>query len=221
MFEKAGVRLSRLPLVGLGSVCRRQSTTRIGAIIASLNPLILALLAPRMLGEMLTARKAVGLALGFGGVTVMMIVRGGTQTARPTDVGLATLGVLAFVFSIILFKRIQDRHDLLTVNATQLSSAALALIPAALLFEGPLRLAPTPELVASLAYLVVIISVGASLLWFSLLARGQASRVSAFYFLTPVFGLALGALFLGEHIGPRDGAGLVLITAGIFLVQRS
>jgi drug/metabolite transporter (DMT)-like permease len=207
--------------LGLSYLALQHLSSGMGAIIASLNPLILALLAPRMLGEMLTARKAVGLALGFGGVTVMMIVRGGTQTARPTDVGLATLGVLAFVFSIILFKRIQDRHDLLTVNATQLSSAALALIPAALLFEGPLRLAPTPELVASLAYLVVIISVGASLLWFSLLARGQASRVSAFYFLTPVFGLALGALFLGEHIGPRDCAGLVLITAGIFLVQRS
>jgi drug/metabolite transporter (DMT)-like permease len=207
--------------LGLSYLALQHLSSGMGAIIASLNPLILALLAPRMLGEALTVRKALGLALGFGGVTTMMVARAGTQTARPTDVGLATLGVFAFAFSSILFKRIQDRHDLLAVNATQLSSAALALIPAALAFEGPLRLTPTPELVTSLAYLVIIISVGASLLWFSLLARGEASRVTAFYFLTPVFGLALGTLFLGEHTGPRDFAGLALITAGIFLVQRS
>ncbi|MBV9170770.1 MAG: EamA family transporter, partial [Chloroflexi bacterium] len=64
------------------------------------------------------------------------------------------------------------------------------------------------------------LSVGASLLWFWLLSRGAASRVSAYYFLTPIFGLIFGATFLGEQIGPGDLVGLVAVAAGIVLVQR-
>ena len=69
-------------------------------------------------------------------------------------------------------------------------------------------------MIASFAYLVAVLSVGASLLWFWLLSRGDASRVSAFYFLTPVFGLLFGALFLSETVGPSDLFGLVAIAAG-------
>jgi drug/metabolite transporter (DMT)-like permease len=66
----------------------------------------------------------------------------------------------------------------------------------------------------------VVLSVGASLLWFWLLSRGAASRVSSFYFLTPIFGLAFGALLLGEAVGPGDVAGLIAVALGIVLVQR-
>ena len=78
----------------------------------------------------------------------------------------------------------------------------------------------TPVVIWSFVYLVAMLSVGASLLWFWLLSRGAASRVSAFYFLTPIFGLAFGALLLGEAIGPGDALGLVAVALGIVLVQR-
>lgn len=182
--------------LGLNYLSLVHLSAGMGAIIASLNPILLTAFAPWLLAEPLTLRKALGMVLGFGGVTLMMIARAGTQTARPADVGLATLGVLAFVFSTVLYKRIHERHDLLATNAAQLGSAGLIMIPAAWALEGPFRpVHVTPELAASLAYLVLVISIGASFLWFSLLARGQATRVSAFYFLTPAFGLGLGALF--------------------------
>jgi drug/metabolite transporter (DMT)-like permease len=63
--------------------------------------------------------------------------------------------------------------------------------------------------------------VGASLLWFWLLSRGAASRVSAFYFLTPVFGLFFGAALLNETVVPTDAVGLLAIALGIVIVQRS
>jgi drug/metabolite transporter (DMT)-like permease len=69
--------------------------------------------------------------------------------------------------------------------------------------------------------LVLVISVGASLIWFWLLTNGSASVVSAYYFLTPVFGLALGAVLLGEHVGWTDLGGLIAIAGGIALVQRA
>ena len=70
-------------------------------------------------------------------------------------------------------------------------------------------------------YVVLVMSLGASLLWFWLLTHGEASRVSAYYFLTPVFGLALAALLLHEPVGLRDTGGLIAIALGISLVQRT
>ena len=76
-------------------------------------------------------------------------------------------------------------------------------------------------MLASFAYLVLVLSVGASMLWFWILRHGEASRVSAYYFLTPVFGLLLGALLLNERLVPLDAAGLALIASGLWLTSRA
>jgi drug/metabolite transporter (DMT)-like permease len=192
----------------------------IGSIVASTNPLILALVAPRLLNEPLSWLKALGLALGFGGVVGVTLARTGSTSSRPSEVGLAFVGVVSNVASTILFKRARGSSDLLAINAIQLVAAGLSLIPVALLLEPSPAVQIGPELIASFVYLVAVLSVGASLLWFWLLSHGAASRVSAFYFLTPIFGLAFGALLLGESIGPGDMVGLVAVALGILLVQR-
>jgi drug/metabolite transporter (DMT)-like permease len=93
-------------------------------------------------------------------------------------------------------------------------------VPAALFFEGAPRVSFPAPVVFSLVWLVLVMSIGASLLWFWLLRHGDASRVSAFYFLTPVFGLLLGALLLGERLTALDGVGLAVIALGLVLVTR-
>lgn len=198
-----------------------------GAIVASTNPLVLALLAPRFLGERLTWQKMAGLVLGFGGVILLVEARSGTTMALPRDVLLAFVGVLSSVVSTLLYKKFGTEHSLIAINAIQLVVAGLGMIPAALLAYGlPLtgfsfHIVVTPELIASFVYLVLVLSVGASLIWFWLLRHGEASRVTAFYYLTPVFGLALSALFLHEPVGWHDLFGLAAIAAGISIVQRS
>ena len=191
-----------------------------GAIVASLNPLVLALVAPRALGEALGARKAIGLAFGFGGVLLIVASRTGTGTAAPLDVLLAVGGVCASVASTILFKRFAGGQDLLALSAVQMLAASLVLVPVAWLVAGVPQVHMTTELGISFAYLVLVLSVGATIVWFWLLERGEASRVSAFYYLTPAFGLALSALLLHERVAPRDVAGLVAIAGGIVMVQR-
>jgi drug/metabolite transporter (DMT)-like permease len=192
-----------------------------GAILSSTNPLILALVAPQLLGERLTQLKILGLTLGFGGVLALVYARTGTGTAAPLDVMLALTGVCAAVASTILYKRAGIKQGLVAFNAVQLLAAGFTLVPAAALASGMPQVVPTWQLAASFAWLVLVVSAGASLLWFWLLSHGEASRVSAYFFLTPVFGLALAALFLHERVGAADLIGLGAIAAGIALVQRA
>ena len=198
----------------------RHLSAGMGSIVASTNPLILALLAPWLLKEPLTPRKLAGLVLGFSGVVLAMHTRAHSQEARIQDVLLAATGVVGFVFSNILYKRMQVRPHPLVLNAAQLFLAGVALVPVALAVEGPPRIPWTFPVVASLTFLIVVLSIGASMLWFWILHHGEASRVSAYFFLTPVFGLFLGALLLGEPLAPLDGVALLVISVGLWLVTR-
>ncbi len=198
----------------------RHLASGVGAIVASMNPLVLAIFAPYFLRERLTPLKIGGLLLGFGGVVAVMLARTGSGSANPPDVLLAFAGVIASVAATILFKRACGGLDLRMTTSLQLLSASVVLVPFAVWLEGPPHVLWSPRIVAAFVYLVVVISIGASLLWFWLLKRGEASRVSAFYFLTPIFGLFIAYLLLGEQVATRDIGGLAAIAAGIFLVQR-
>ena len=207
--------------LGLTYVALRHLSAGMGSIIASTNPLILALVAPSLLGEPLTRRKLIGLLLGFSGVVLAMHARAGTQTARLSDVMLALGGVLAFVFSNILYKRMRARPHPLVLNGGQLFCAGVALVPAALALEGVPHIVWTAPLIWSLAFLILVLSVGASMLWFWILQHGEASRVSAYFFLTPVFGLLLAATLLNEQLTRQDALALLVIATGLWLAAHS
>jgi len=206
--------------LGLNYEALRHLSAGMGSIVASTNPLILALLAPWLLREPLTPRKVTGLLLGFSGVLLAMYTRATTQEARPVDVLMSATGVLAFVFSNILYKRMHMRPHPVVLNAAQLLLAGVVLVLPALILEGPPHVRWTAEVVSSLVFLVVVLSIGASMLWFWILQHGEASRVSAYFFLTPVFGLLLGAAILGEPLSKLDGLALAVIAFGLWLVTR-
>jgi drug/metabolite transporter (DMT)-like permease len=206
--------------LGFTYLALRHLSSGMGAIIASTNPLLLALAAPKLLGEPLTKRKLTGMVLGVSGVIIAMYTRAGSQAARPGDVLLAVGGVIGSVASTLVYKRMQDRPHPLMVNAVQLFAAGLFCVPVALLLHGAPAVHFTTTVVVALTYLILVMSIGASLLWFWLLRHGDASRVSAWYFLTPVFGLLLGSLILNEHLRPLDALGLFVIAVGLLLVTR-
>lgn len=173
-----------------------------------------------MLPERLTRRKIAGMLLGFSGVLIAMVSRAGTQVARPVDVLLAVAGVVCSVASTVVYKRMSDRPHGLMLVAVQLVAAGIFCLPCALVLHGAPAIRFTGTVLIALTYLVVVMSIGASLLWLWLLRHGDASRVSAWYFLTPVFGLLLGAAILGERLRSLDAVGLVVIALGLVLVTR-
>src|SRR5262249_32132793 len=71
---------------------------------------------------------------------------------------------------------------------------------------------PSALAIGSMAYQTV---------WFALIARYSASRLSAFTFLTPLFGVAAGHLVLGDPLTPAFAAAVALVAVGLMLVNRA
>lgn len=84
------------------------------------------------------------------------------------------------------------------------------------------RVAATPSMLAtgSLIYQTFWIVGFSYLAWFALVLRYSASRLSAFTFLTPIFGVAAGHLVLGEPLTPGFVLAVALVVAGLVLVNR-
>lgn len=193
------------------------SVARASIIFYSM-PVFVALVAHFLIpGEAMNRRKVAGLALAMGGVAWVM--------ADPGEASLA--GDIAALFGAIFWAGIA-----LTVRLTplervapevqlmsQLAISAVLLTLLSPLF-GPLLREPTALHWAALAFQAVAVASFGYLFWFFLLKRYPASAVASFSFLSPVFGVLLGWLMLGENIGPEIIGGLVLVAIGITLINR-
>jgi drug/metabolite transporter (DMT)-like permease len=190
------------------------------AIIASTHPLVLTLIAPLVLKEMWTTGKLGGVLLGFTGVCFVMSTRIGTNDSLPGMAWVAA-GVLSLILGTLLFKRYPVPEPLLITNSVQLLSSAVILLPFALLESRSSDIYPSWQLLIGLSYVTLAVNTIGMTIWLWLLQRGEASKVSTYFFLTPILGLAISAVLLGDSFGLRESMGLVAIACGIYLVNRS
>jgi drug/metabolite transporter (DMT)-like permease len=205
-----------LSYVGMGSV-----SSGLTALVISANPVLAAVLAAVFLAERLTWRKTAGLGLGIVGVAIVVQGRlaGGVDHASGLVFIFAAL--ISLVAGTILFKRLAPTGDLWVGNGVQSLAAGLALLPVALASENIGDIVPTWRLAFVFAFLVLLVSVFAYLLWFELLSVAGATAASAWHFLMPPLGLMFGWLVLGEAVAPADLVGIVPVAVGIWLVTRA
>lgn len=208
--------LSHGVYLGLAFIGMRTTPAGLTTLLVSTTPLLTAALAVPLLREPASLRKFVGLLLGVIGVSVVVSQR--AKLTMPDGFGLSciALGTVVLSFGNILMKRV-TQHDLLPVIGAQLFASGLLLLPFAWSLEG-LRLQWDWPLLASLGYLAIVVSIGASMLWIWLLKHGAASSVSSFHLLNPLFGAVLASTFLAEPLYVSDALGAVPIIAGIALV---
>jgi drug/metabolite transporter (DMT)-like permease len=207
--------------LGIGYLGLRSISSGLSALIISANPVLTAVLAALFLGERMTWRKTAGLLLGVGGVVVVVESRLAGGADNPAGIALTLVALVSLVAGTILFKRFAPSGGLWVGNGVQSLSAGLALVPFALAFESAGDIAPSWRLLAALAYMVLIVSVFAYLLWFQMLTVSGATAASSYHFLMPPLGLLFGWLLLGEPVAATDLAGIVPVAIGIYLVTHA
>ena len=188
------------------------------ALIASLQPVLVALAAPRLTGEVVGAKRWAGLALGLAGAVLVIATRGDLR-ASPFGVLAASTAVLAISAGTVYERRFGVGEHPVTANLVQYGVGFLALLPPAFLVER-LRFHATPGLGLSLAYLAVGNSLVSITLLFAMIRRGEASRVSALFFLVPPLAALIALAVLHEALPALAWVGMVLAALGVVLATR-
>jgi drug/metabolite transporter (DMT)-like permease len=204
---------------GLFWEAMRTESAGMAVVVGSLVPILTAACAGPLLGERLTFAKFTGLLLGLGGA--VFVVR--NRLAMGEDPG-GTLYLVAGLFAMtagtILFKKLAPATTLSVAVGVQQLSAGIALLAVGLATENPSRIVPGPAYVLTMLWFVLVVSVGAMLLWFLLLRSGTATAATSLHFLMPPLGLLMTWAVLGEKLHPSDLLGIVPVALGIWLATR-
>jgi len=192
----------------------------VAAVITSLQPVLTAVLAVRVLGERLWLAQRAGLVVGLVGVGLVLAPGLRGAHAVPLSGVLACLLGLASGTAATLY---QKRHGgdvpLLSGTAVQYAAAAALLLLAAGV-TGQHRIEWTGRFVLALAWLVLVLSLGAVLLLLVLLQRGTASGVSSLLYLVPPATALEALLLFDERLAAISVLGIVVAAVGVALVVR-
>jgi len=174
--------------------------------------------------ERLSRWQMAGLLLAFAGVAWAFAEGFTTPAAGQHQLVGDALGVLAGVLWGATTLAIRGSRlgsaDAEKTLLYQLAVSGVLLFGAALVAGSPVPARLSALVWASLFFQVVIVTFASYLVWFWLIRSYPATRLSSFTLLTPVFGLLMGALLLGEPITLRLVLALAAVALGIVLVNR-
>ena len=187
-----------------------------------LSPFVVAIGAHLFLqGDRLTFLKVLGLVSAFTGIFV--VFGGRPKTAKATmflgDILQITAGVLWGATTLYIKKFMTNRVEPIHTFLYQLFFSIPILLMVSIILEPKWIYKIDPPVIASLFYQSVIIAFVTYFIWFKLIHKYSVSRLSAFTFFTPIFGVVFGIFLLHEELTVSLLIGLPMVSMGIFLVN--
>jgi drug/metabolite transporter (DMT)-like permease len=198
------------------------TTAARGALTLSTMPLMTMLVGAALGIETLTLRKTAGVLIAMAGVLFALAF--GLSNA-PAGAWRGELVMFAATFCMSLYnvwsRPFIARSDPLAFLTAGMGAAAFCLLVWALAIRGFDAAAQfgTPQWLA-IAYLGVIGSAGAFILWVFALSRTSPTKTAVTITVNPVFASIVGAVAIGEGIGLNLIVGLAAVAVGIWLAAR-
>ncbi len=170
--------------------------------------------------ERLTARKVIGVGLGFLGVAVAIGLRNLTSFSIQS---IAQIAIIAGTFSYALassWARAKLSHLPPEVAAAgMLTGSTVVLLPAALLIDGPVTLSLHSDTWIAIGYYAVIATAGAYLLYYRVLAMAGSGNLMLVTLVIPPVAIVLGAYARDETLTPQAFAGFALLAVGLLILN--
>jgi len=186
------------------------------ALVVSMQPVLVALLAPAMVGEAVGLRRWLGLLLGLAGAGLVIYARSRIEVTNPWGVGAAVGALVCMTAATLLEKRFALKVHPLSANLVQYVVGVAAILPLAA-WREPMYVDWSPGFMGALAYLVIGNSIIAITLMLAMVRAGEASRVSALLFLVPPLAALIAFFLIGEPMPPLAWAGMAVAAAGVAL----
>jgi len=191
----------------------------ISALIPGLQPIIAATIANRWLGERVSGLQWFGLALGLAGVVLVLHDR--TITGAGSWIGWTAsfASLIGIALGTLYQKRFCGGIDWRTGNFVQYLTAAVMFWIAALLFETR-DIRWTGEFIFAIAWLTIVLSIGAVTLMYWLIRRSAATGFSSLFYLVPAVTALFAYALFGEKLDVLSLAGMLVCAVGVFVVSR-
>jgi drug/metabolite transporter (DMT)-like permease len=173
-------------------------------------------------GDRLSLNKVIGLILAFSGVVILLSKHFGMPDPKQLLGDLLALSAAilwaatTIYIKIRLVGKVSHHH---TLFYQTIFSIPILFILSALFDEEPIRYI-NGLILLSIAYQGIIVAFMSYLLWFFLVHSYPVSRLSAFTFLTPIFATLAGVVLLNEPLTFRVILALILVSIGIYIVNR-
>ncbi len=192
----------------------------VAALISGLQPLLTGALAGPLLGERVSGRRWLGIAVGFCGALLVLEpnLRGVGAVPRAAVLACA-VAMIGITLGTLWQKRVGADTDLRSGAAVQFFGGFAVVLPLALATEHhPFVLAP--DLFIGLAWSVLVLSVAAALLLLRLIRGGAVARVTSLFYLVPPFTALMALALFGEALVPVQIGGMAVAAVGVALANR-
>jgi len=188
----------------------------LAALIVGLQPVVTAFFAPAI-GERVSTRQWFGFALGFVGVLLVVVDKIVVVALPVTSIALAVGGLASITIGTLYQKKRCPSFDIRAGTLIQFSASLLVTMPLALLFET-WNVRFTPSFIGAWMWSVFVLSIGGMALLFPLIRRGEATRVTSLFYLTPPVTALMAWIAFGERFSQRALLGMACAVVGVALV---
>ena len=215
-----GTLVQGIYLGGVFVAIHRGVPAGLASLIVGLQPILTAVLAGRLLGERTSARQWGGLALGLAGVAMVLGERMEAAAIDPLGLVICVFGLVAISVGTLHQKRYASSMHVASGSAIQNLTATILTLIGALTFET-MEVEWVPAFSLSLAWLTVVVSIGAFSLLMMMIRLGEAVKVVSLFYLVPPTTALLAWIAFDERIGLVGGIGIAVTALGVALVVRS
>ena len=172
-------------------------------------------------GDRLTFLKGLGLVLAFAGI--FFVFQGKPKAAKSTMIFGDILQIAAAFFwgatTVYIKKFMAEKIHPINTFLYQLVFSIPILLIVSLVLESRWIYQIDLTIIASMFYQSIIMAFISLVIWFKLIHEYSVSRLTAFTFFTPIFGVLFGIALLGEEFTNSLMVGLPLVCLGIFIVN--
>lgn len=190
------------------------------ALVMSLQPILVAILAPLWTDETIGWRRWGGLALGLIGTGIVIVARSEVEAPPVLGFVFSAIALSGMIAATFWEKRFGLTHHPVTSNLIGFAVGLGAILPFALALETQ-QVNWTWEFAGALGYLVIGNSLIATSLLLAMIRAGEVARVSALLFLVPPGAALLGWIILDEVMPALAWAGMAMAGVGVLVATRA
>jgi drug/metabolite transporter (DMT)-like permease len=195
-------------------------STLAATLNASVPLFVIPIAAFALIDEKITANKVIGVVVGFIGVAILVGFDPGVLAGTDVLAAVALIGSsISYAAGGVYARRFARGLRPMIPAVVQVGFALIITAVMAFIFESPISFPGRFDALLAVVWLGLLGSGAAYLVFFRLLGKWGATRTSLVAYLLPVYGIALGALVLGEPVDARLVFGTLLVIAGIALVN--